>query len=52
MIEIDDSDSNVLIIVKLSIALLSILVMGYSVIRTGLMILGRRNKKMGFTKGN
>jgi len=46
MIEIDDSDSNIL----LSIALLSVLVMGYSVIRTGLMLLGRRKKKIGFTK--
>lgn len=50
MIEIDESDSNALICIKLSIAILSVIVMGYSVIRTGLMILGRRNKKMGFTK--
>jgi len=50
MIEIDDSDSNTLIIIKLSIAILSVIVMGYSVIRTGLMLLERRKKKIGFTK--
>lgn len=50
MIEIDDSDSNTIIIVKLSIVILTILVMGFSVIRTGWMILSRRSKKMGFTK--
>jgi len=50
MIEIDDQDSNALIIVKLSIAILTVLVMGFSVIRTGWMILKRRSKKMDFIK--
>jgi hypothetical protein len=50
MIEIDDSDSNTLIIVKLSIAMLTVIVMGFSIIRTGWMLLKRRSTKVGFTK--
>lgn len=50
MIEIDNSDSNMLIIIKLLITILTVIVMGYSVIRTSLVLLGRRKKTMGFTK--
>jgi hypothetical protein len=50
MIEIDDNDSNTVIIVKLSIVALTVLVMGFSVFKHGLRILRLRNKKIGFTK--
>lgn len=50
MIEIDDNDSNTIIFIKLSIAILTILVAGFSVIRNSYRILSQRNKKIGFSK--
>jgi len=48
MIEIDDQDSNTLIIIKLLIVTLTVLVMEFSIIRTGWLIIKRRSKKIGF----
>ena len=42
MIEIDENDSNTIIIIKLSIAVLSILVASFSVIKTAYRILKKR----------
>jgi hypothetical protein len=49
--EIDDNDSNTIIIIKLSIAFLTVMVMGFSIIRTGFKILKARKKGIGFTSG-
>ena len=51
MIEIDDSDTNTIVVVKLSITLLTVIVMGWSIIKTGLRILKQRKKSIGFMKG-
>lgn len=48
--DIDDNDTNGIIIIKIVVVALTAIVMGATAIRQCLHILKLRNKKIGFTK--
>jgi hypothetical protein len=50
MMEIDDNDSHIVIVIKITIIIVIMLVSGYSTLINGLKILKQRKKKIGFVR--